>query len=510
MTRMTSTPLPPLHQRLTRRALLRGGFHGAAAALAGSTSLLCAPAAAAQGDYRALVCIFLYGGNDAYNTVLATDARSWTHYLTVRRSEPEPLALQAPWTAADPTAPPSSSARLGGVLPVEPRHGQGRRFALHPAMTDTADLFHAGRLAVIANVGPLLQPMTKADWRDRRFQRPPSLQSHNDQQAVWQSGSVEGSRIGWGGRLADAVVDGATPSDLAAISTTGRSVWLSGVHTRPYEVSESGPVRIAGDGLMLGPPAVQHAVQAVMRRAPDAGLLGRDWASTADRSIRLEAHLRSVLPAADAAPFGTRADADSDPLLQYLSPEAGGAARLNPLARQMQVAARMISAQASHGVRRQIFFMSLGGFDTHDGQNRAQAEGLARLSHALGYFDRVLGALGLRDAVTTFTMSEFGRAFPSNGDGTDHGWGGHHLVMGGAVRGGDIYGRFPAYGAPDGRGGFDSPDQVDNGMLLPTTSVDQYAATLGRWFGVDDAALLAAFPKLKAWSPQQRLLNFLA
>jgi uncharacterized protein (DUF1501 family) len=182
--------------------------------------------------------------------------------------------------------------------------------------------------------------------------------------------------------------------------------------------------------------------------------------------------------------------------LQYTSATGGLAA--NPLAQQLQVVARIIAAQASLKVKRQVFFVNLGGFDTHNTQNLNHADLMARLNHGLTYFDKALTALGVSRQVTTFTASDFGRSFTSNGDGTDHGWGGHHLVMGGAVQGGDIYGDFPVLAAKNrADNGFDgSPDQIHNGILLPRISVDQYGATLGRWFGLSTSQLNDVFPNL--------------
>ncbi len=185
----------------------------------------------------------------------------------------------------------------------------------------------------------------------------------------------------------------------------------------------------------------------------------------------------------------------------------------NSLAQQLQVVARMIDASSAGGVqaRRQVFFVSMGGFDTHDNQNRNHADLMARLAHALRYFDTTLGAMGARNAVTTFTASDFGRTFTSNGDGTDHGWGAHHFVMGGAVRGGDLYGNFPVLGAKNANNNnFDSsPNQLGNGALLPETSVDQLGATLGRWFGLSDGQLLDVFPNLANHVAGRRNLGFM-
>ena len=245
-------------------------------------------------------------------------------------------------------------------------------------------------------------------------------------------------------------------------------------------------------------------------------LLEMDLSAVAARSMQAESLLRNALKPASDPLFGTAPasgsyNATNDPKLRYTDPNNPGTTIANPLAQQMQVVARIIEASgnADVGAKRQVFFVSLGGFDTHDAQNNNHAQLMARLAHALRYFDDTLGALGLRNQVTTFTASDFGRTFTSNGDGTDHGWGAHHFVMGGAVRGGDLYGSFPVYGAKNANNNnFDSsPDQIGNGALLPTTSVDQLGATLGRWFGLSDTQLLDVFPNLANFST--RNLGFL-
>ena len=241
------------------------------------------------------------------------------------------------------------------------------------------------------------------------------------------------------------------------------------------------------------------------------------WRRWARRAIDAEVALRTALKPASDALFGTAPssggyNANNDPKLQYDNPLTG-AKSFNSLAQQLQIVARMIDASSAGGVqaRRQVFFVSMGGFDTHDNQNRNHADLMAKLAHALRYFDTTLGAMGARNAVTTFTASDFGRTFTSNGDGTDHGWGAHHFVMGGAVRGGDLYGNFPVLGAKNANNNnFDSsPNQLGNGALLPETSVDQLGATLGRWFGLSDGQLLDVFPNLANHSAGRRNLGFM-
>jgi uncharacterized protein (DUF1501 family) len=284
-------------------------------------------------------------------------------------------------------------------------------------------------------------------------------------------------------------------------------------------VGNSGAIRIGADstGRTYGSTAVTDALARVVRGARDGHVLRADLAAISDRSIRAEETLRNALAPAGAAPFGTPPTSGTynpanDPLLRYLNPLTGQQTT-NSLAQQLQVVARLIDAgqRGATGVNRQVFFVSMGGFDSHDLQNRNHADLMARLNHALAYFDSVLGGLNARNNVTTFTASDFGRTFTSNGDGTDHGWGSHHFVMGGAVRGGDLYGSFPTLATKNtNNNNFDgSPDQLGNGALLPTRSVDQMGATLGRWFGLDDSELLQVFPNLANFNVADRNLGFM-
>jgi uncharacterized protein (DUF1501 family) len=500
----------------SRRAFLRhaaalAGYGAAAPVALNLAALGSAGAQTAGGGYKALVCLFLYGGNDAYNMVLPTDAASWANYQSVRNQAPDPIALLAPGSAGDASAAAGSPQRLGGVLPLDPIDNQGRSVALHPLMVGARDLFAAGRLAVLSNIGPLVRPTTKADYRNAAFPKPASLFSHNDQQSTWQSGAAEGATVGWGGRMGDLLMAANGRPLFTSVSASGNAVWLAGQQVLQYQVSTAGAIRIGGAGAttLFGSATALERMRSVMRNARTGDLLARDHAAVVGRSIDAEQLVSASLPPANTAPYGTTGlgSGQADPLLQYDNPLTGARAN-NPLAQQLQVVARMIGARAGLGAQRQVFFVSLGGFDTHDTQNRNHADLMARLSQALAYFDATLGAMALREQVTLFTASDFGRTFTSNGDGTDHGWGAHHLVMGGAVRGRNVYGRLPTLGVSDGRGDFTSPDQIGNGTLLPSTGVEQLGATLGRWWGLSETQLDLVFPRLANFS--QRDLGFMA
>jgi uncharacterized protein (DUF1501 family) len=523
--RIRSVPAVDTTHRAGRRVFLRQA--GALSALAGTGAplalgLMAAGESAAQTatDYRAIVCVFLFGGNDSFNMVLPTDSASFAAYSATRNQAPDSIALLAPGTAAVPGAMAGSPARLGGVLPITPIDAQGRAFALHPLMGRLVPLFNTDRrLAILPNIGPLVVPTTKAQFPLRNHPRPASLFSHNDQQNTWQALGPEGTTRGWGGRIGDRLAAGNTRAAFTTISASGNAVFLAGDTVRQYQLGTNGATRLAADasGNTFGSAAVTAALERIVSRSRGSHVLEADLAAVSQRAIDAEMQLRTTLTPAGQAPFGTPPasggyNAGNDPLLRYTSP-INGTVTANNLAQQLQVVARMIDAgmRGATGVRRQVFFVSMGGFDNHDLQNRNHSDLMARLAHALGYFDGVLGGLGAQGNVTTFTASDFGRTFTSNGDGTDHGWGSHHFVMGGAVRGGNLYGRFPTLATKNaGNNNFDgSPDQLGNGSLLPTTSVDQLGATLARWMGLSAADALEIFPNLANWDSSARDLGFL-
>jgi uncharacterized protein (DUF1501 family) len=498
----------------SRRLFLRqaGAFSTlgvAGAPLALNLAAIGSAAAQAASDYKALVCLFMFGGNDSINMVLPTDATSFANYTTLRNQAPDSIALLAAGTPRGGNG--TTPTALGGVLPVAPTRNQGRSFALHPTMTGLQAMFDTDkRLAILPNVGPLIMPTTKQQYGTSSHPKPRSLFSHNDQQNTWQSFSPEGATRGWGGRMADALASMNSRAIFTSISTSGNAVWLAGQDVVQYQVSGNGAIRLGSDtnNRVYNSTAIATAMQSIVGATRGGHVLEGDIATVAQRSMDAELSLRTALKAASDPLFGTppasgNYNANTDPKLQYMNPQTGALA-FNSLAQQLQIVARMIDASSSAaiGAKRQIFFVSVGGFDTHDAQNANHAQLMARLSQAMRYFDNTLVAMGAQNRVTAFTASDFGRTFTSNGDGTDHGWGAHHFVMGGAVRGGDLYGTFPVYGTKnENNNNFDSSaDQLGNGSLLPTTSVDQLGATLGKWFGLSDSQLLDVFPNLVNFS----------
>lgn len=460
-----------MHDSFSRRRFLASALSLSGAAAVPTLAGLAASANAVAGDnYKALVCVFLTGGNDAHNTVLATDARSWQQYQRYRGSGgAASIALRAPGTT-------------GGVLPLWLTNPQaGRNFGLHPELNELRDLFDAARVAVVPNVGPLVQPTTLAEYKNGSALLPRELFSHNDQQSVWQSSQPEGAQYGWGGRLADMVAAGNGDNVFTSISTAENAVFATGRNVTQYQVSPGGvPEVLSIEGTLFG--AHNHQLRSIIT-AGSSNPIAREYAAVTQRALATQAVLSAAMSASGNGGI-------PEPSL-YRNPVTG-AAGVNPLAEQLQTVARVIGGRAQLGVRRQVFFVSLGGFDTHANQSARHADLMAKLSHGLKYFYKVTGNLmgvDMREQVTSFTASDFGRTFVTNGDGTDHGWGGHHFVVGGAVRGRDIYGQFPAVG-------IDHAHDVGRGALLPGTAVEQYGATLGRWFGLSDSALLDVFPNL--------------
>jgi uncharacterized protein (DUF1501 family) len=511
----------------SRRLFLRHA--GAMSALVGSSAAPMAlnlaamgsAVAATPGDYKAIVCLFLYGGSDNINLLVPTDGDLFNAYSTTRNQAPDSIALLAPGTPAVPTARAGTPARLGGMLSIAPAKPQGHTFALHPMLGAVQGLFNTDkRVALLPNIGPLIQPTTKAQYFQSTYAKPARLFSHNDQQNTWQALGPEGTTLGWGGRLGDALASSNTRPVFTAISATGNAVWLAGNDVKQYQVTSNGAIALGvnGAGQVYGSADVGSALQRVVTTSRTGHPFDADVATVSVRAIEAEANLRTSLRPPSDTDFGTPPTSgaynqNNDPKLRYVNPVSGSAAA-NGLAQQFQVVARLVDAalQGKTGASRQVFFVSIGGFDSHDNQNRDQPDLMARINQALSYFDTALGNLGARDKVTTFTASDFGRTFTSNGDGTDHGWGSHHLVMGGAVKGGDLYGTFPTYSLKNAtNNNFDnSPDQLGNGVLLPTTSVDQLGFTLGTWFGLSNAQLLDIFPNLNNWDELKRNLGFMA
>ena len=426
---------------------------GTAAPFALNLAGIGAAAAQTATDYRALVCVFFYGANDHNNTVIPVDKTSYDKYFASR----------------------SSIARLAAdVIPLTPSvaltgNNAGRQFGIAKELGPLKALWDSKKLAVVANVGTLVVPTTKTAFLNGT-NLPPKLFSHNDQQSVWQSSSPEGSTLGWGGRMGDLFASSKAgyPQNTNKIFTcnsiAGSAVFLAGAQVAAYQVSPSGSVRISGiSGSLFGSSNASATLKSIIT-AGGGSYLSQDLADTTARSIDADVALTAALTTAPDFPL--TADVTD-----------------NSLAAQLRIVARMIASHDQVGAKRQVFFVGLGGFDTHDGQLQDQPVLHAQVANALAYFQTSIDSLpNMSDKVTTFTASDFGRTLASNGDGSDHGWGSHHFVMGGAVKGQRYYGTFPIMG-------IGNDDEVGSGRLLPSTSVTQYAATMARWFGVSESDL---------------------
>jgi uncharacterized protein (DUF1501 family) len=417
-------------------------------------------------DYRALVCVYLQGGNDGHGTVIATDPTSFAAFTQARSGAP---GLAYP---------------MSELLPVTLKTPQsGRTFALNPYLTGVQNLFNEGRAAIVANTGTLIAPATKTQINANSVPLPASLFSHFDQTAAWQAiasnlGSSE--RVGWGGALADAIeaMNVNSNSMFTCISTAGNALFLAGQTSFQLNCTPAGPVPIYGLAQPpFGSPTATNPLNAILT-ADESNLFAKEYGVVISRSIQAQKMLASAMPAA-----GDGGVANPP---QYLDPTTM-MLNDNPLANSLQTVARIIAGRASLGVARQIFYVQLGSFDTHDGQAQQHAQLLTQLGAAFEYFDGLMTGMGLGSQVTTFTISDFGRTLTSNSDGTDHGWGSHHIVVGGAVQGQDMYGQYPVIGT-------NQVNDLGQGRLIPTTAVEQYAGTLARWFGLSDSQIREVFP----------------
>ncbi len=466
------------HPAPSRRRVLAGALGlGTLAALAPLRPALAA-------DFKALVCVFLYGGNDGMNTIVPMDNARYADYAKVRTA----LAL-----------PQGSLGRLGST-----------DFGLHPALAALNPLYAGGKLAVQFNVGPLAAPLTKAQYRadaGRNALTPPSLFSHSDQQVLWESASTDAqSRTGWGGRSAQAMGMASPVISVGGNGHFGLSE-LAVPLVLPGPGDGFGAAGLSAADIAWRPNALKlDAIKALAEQGSDTDLANAFQKQQRDAMALSEQLGPLVRRKPGEAGSNNAIDTAFAPLI------ANGNVTTN-LGKQLYQAAKLLDVRATLGGTRQIYFAQMGGFDTHAGQagsdvvSGRHAGLLKELGDALACFQAALAALGLAESVTTFTQSDFGRTFkPNNSSGTDHAWGNHHLVLGGAVKGG-LYGKYPtlALGGPDDVG-VDSWEQ--QGRWIPTSSVDQYAATLLGWMGASAGQLNTVLPNLSNFG-SARSLGFL-
>jgi uncharacterized protein (DUF1501 family) len=457
---------------MNRRDFVRMGCCTASSfalsAALGRLNLIHAYAAGTATDYRALVCIFLFGGNDANNLIVPNDNAGYQNYAKIRAN----LAL------AQST-----------LLPINAKtnHASGQTaYALHPNLPGLQGLFTGGQMAVLANVGTLVQPLTRAQYlagATGTTTLPANLFSHSDQQQQWQTGQSAGfSATGWAGRTADALQSMNAGAQFPPItSVAGGAILCVGSATQPYALSPGTSPGLSGYSGSAQSNARLVAFQQLLNL--DSGLsLVQDTDAVMNYSLEQSATLAAALKNVTA--------------LQTAFPATS-------IGSQLKQVAQIIQARSALGLQRQIFFCSLGGFDTHSGQLPVQQTLFSQLDPALTAFYNATVELGVDQQVTSFTLSDFSRTYqPGSNAGTDHAWGSNHMIVGGAVQGGDVYGQFPTFalGGPN--------DAGNNGRWIPTTSVDQYGAALATWFGVQSGDLATIFPSLANFTAPA--LTFLA
>ena len=430
----------------SRRDFIRVGASAVATTALRPFGLL--PALAQTGpEYRALVCVFLFGGNDSNNTIVPMDDTSFKAYTSVRGT----LGL--------------TSANLTQVSSVA-----GAPYGFHSSLAEVASLFTSKELAVVANVGSLVQPLTRSQYQGAQKPIPNNLFSHADQQQQWQTSMAQGhAATGWGGRAADYVASQKwnTSTFPTFLSVAGNSLEGTGTQTSPVALNPGQSLQLAGFNSSAASQARWNAL---------TGLL------TSDSGVTLAQAANNILSMSIADAQALSSALASAPTLKTTFPKTS-------LGAQLQQVAQIISVRTALGMNRQIFFCSIGSFDTHAGETNTLNTLYPQLSQALSAFYDATQELSVAENVTTFTESDFNRTFqPTSSDGSDHAWGGHHLVLGGAVGGGQIYGTFPTFelGGPD--------DTDTRGRWIPSTAIDQYGATLCSWFGIPDTALASVFP----------------
>lgn len=477
---------------MNRRRFLRSGLSiGAAASLCGPFGNLSVLAAAANqqrfptGDYKALVCLFLNGGNDSFNSVIPHSTTGYADYRSSRSVliADGGVAFEQAMLAGHTLLPLAASGGLPGGLPSD-----GESYAMHPALAELRALFNDGHAAILANVGTLLHPTSQAAYQAGTVAVPPQLFSHSDQTTYWQTSRPDDANAnGWGGRIADRLYNANTGAIPMSISLSNNNLFQRGDIVDSYGMSPGGVEKMSylGSGpesWVIGPNAAgQTAYEGLLAAGTQTHPFERAFA----HSMRSAVANYEIIDAAlsDATPPTTPFPATA-------------------LGEQLAMIARLIQVRDALGMSRQVFYASIGNYDTHSFQVDDQQTNLAQLSQALTSFHAATVELGIASSVTTFTASDFGRSLGVNNDGTDHGWGGHHFIVGGAVRGRRFYGTLPSLRDDN------NPDDTGFGQIIPTTAVDQYAATLARWFGVSNSEIADIFPALSRFD--QTDLGFLS
>lgn len=407
-------------------------------------------------DYKALVCLFLFGGNDSYNMLIPAEPDEYQRYQATRGN----LAI------------PLSGTKNPALILPRPSV-DGRKFAVHPAMSGMRDLYASGQLAFLANTGTLVEPTTVSSYKNRSSRVPSALFSHNDQRDQWQTGLPDTrSKSGWLGRAMDLLVSSEKESVFNAISLNGNNLIQTGHRSRPFTIRSDGSVAMQSD---LASPLFE-----LFRRSQLAGtskqqsILYSDFSNTSKESIENNQRFLADFSSVNL------------PAVQYVD---------STLSNSLDAAAKSIQVGKKRGYKRQTFFLLVPGWDNHQNLLEDHQLLLNDVSHSVSRFQTTLEKLGLSENVTTFSASDFARTLRSNGRGTDHAWGGNHFISGGAVNGGSVYGSYPSHLSLN-----DGLDIGKNGRLLPTTSCDEYFADLLRWFGVPRHSLTDVLPNLPNFS----------
>ena len=403
-----------------------------------------------SGDYKAMVCILLAGGNDSFNMLIPKGNYEYDEYATTRSN---------------------MSIAQNDILQINPNTSDGRVFGLHPSMPDVQQLFESSELAFLCNVGTLIEPSSKADILNKSVRTPLGLFSHADQIQQWQTGRPhERTNLGWGGRIADLVQSMNSNQNISMnISLQGSNVFQRGNEVIPYAITNNGSIGIRGYNNSFD--FDQLRTQALN------SMMERDY-----QDIYKNTYINTIKTSNDSSlEFQAAIDGVSD----FITPIP----RNNNLARQLRMVAKSIAARDTLGFSRQIFFVQLGGWDNHDELLLKQSRKLGQVNDALKYFSDLMTEINTNDCVTTFSISDFGRTLTSNGNGTDHAWGGNALIMGGAVNGKEMYGEYPTLA-------LNSEVDLKDGVMIPTTPADLYMAELALWFGVSPSDLSMILPNL--------------
>lgn len=411
-------------------------------------------------DYRALVLLFQFGGVDCHDVVIPYGVGEYNEYADIR---------------SDLMSAYGGDRARSSLLQLA-SSGASAGFALPPELSGMKSLFDEGTAALVGNVGPLVEPTNRDSFSARGVTLPPRLFSHNDQQSLWQSSAPEGASVGWGGLFSDLLIAQgiSTASHFSALTTARDRLFVTGYETAPYTASAGGlnldlldVVKAQTDGNLS---AVYQMLRAQGESA--AHILTRDLAGSTVSAFDANLEYSAILSEA---------------------PDLGVAFQSDPVGTQLERVAKIIASRQEFGVNRQIFLVGAYGYDTHSAQPTSLPNLHRRLDAGVSAFSESMKNMGTFDRVTLATASDFGRTLADNGDGTDHGWGGHQFVVGGAVNGGSLYGDIPP---PS----FEHSQDAGRGRLIPTIAVDQYAASLGRWLGLDDNSLAQALPNLSNFS----------